>query len=89
MFARVNSVQTATDKLAGLLKWVEERLPAAREAPGFKGFYLLADPETGKVVFISLWETREQMPAGVRDEGLPVSWVTPPHLETYEVMAHI
>jgi hypothetical protein len=29
------------------------------------------------------------MPAGIRDEGLPAPWLTPPHLETYEVMAHI
>ena len=44
MFAQVNSVQTSTDKLAGLVKWAEEQLPAFREtAPGFKGFYLLAD----------------------------------------------
>jgi hypothetical protein len=29
------------------------------------------------------------MPAGIRDEGLPATWLTPPHLETYEVMAHL
>ena len=73
MFAQVNSVQTAADKLAGLVKWAEEQLPAFREtAPGFKGFYLLADAETGKVVFISLWETREQMPAGYPPKMWPV-----------------
>jgi hypothetical protein len=34
---------------------------------------------------ISLWETREQMPAGIRDQGLPATGLTPPQLETYEV----
>ena len=61
MFARVNSVQTATDKLAGLIKWAEEQLPAAREAPGFKGFYLLADRQSGKVVSISLWDSDDDL----------------------------
>jgi heme-degrading monooxygenase HmoA len=89
MFARVITAQTGPDGFDSVISHGREQLPGASQQPGFKGFYLLADPETGKVVIISLWETREQMPAGVRDEGLPVSWVTPPHLETYEVVAHI
>ena len=61
MFARVNSVQTAPDKLAGLLKFAGERLPDAREAPGFKGFYLLTDRQSGKLVSISLWASHDDM----------------------------
>jgi heme-degrading monooxygenase HmoA len=89
MFARVITAQTGPDGFDSVIGLGREQLPAASQQPGFKGFYLLADAETGKVVFISLWETREQMPAGIRDEGLPAPWLTPPHLETYEVMAHI
>ena len=89
MFARVITAQAGAEGLDGAIRLAEQQLPAARQMPGFKGYYLLTDAETGKLVIISLWETREQMPAGVRDEGLPVSWVTPPRLETYEVMAHI
>ena len=37
---------------------------------------------------ISLWETREQMPAGVQDQGRPATGLAPPQLETYEVMMH-
>ena len=37
MLARVNSVQTAPEKLAGLLKFAGERLPDAREAPRVQG----------------------------------------------------
>jgi hypothetical protein len=36
MFARVITVQTAVDNFAQLLTASEERLPAEREAPGFK-----------------------------------------------------
>jgi hypothetical protein len=36
-------------------------------------------------MIISLWETREQMPVGIRDQAAPATWLTPPHLETYEV----
>ena len=61
MFARVNSVQTAPDKLAGLLKFAGERLPDAREAPGFRGFYLLTDRRSGKLVSISLWASHDDM----------------------------
>ena len=61
MFARINSVQTATDKLAGLVKFSEERIPDAREAPGFKGFYLLADRQNGKLVTISLWDSTDDL----------------------------
>ena len=91
MFARVNSVQTATDKLAGLLKWIEERLPAAREAPGFRGFYLLADRQSGKVVSISLWdsEDRGQFEARgdqVRQEASSELGIAPTPVDIYEVV---
>ena len=61
MFAQVNSVQTATDKLAGLVTWAEERLPAFRDTPGFKGLYVLADQQSGKVVTISLWDSEDDL----------------------------
>jgi heme-degrading monooxygenase HmoA len=61
MFARINSAQTETGKLAGLVEWAEGQLPAAREAPGFKGFYLLADRQSGKLVTISLWDSDDDL----------------------------
>ena len=61
MFAQVNSVQTATDKLTGLVNWAEERLPAFRDTPGFKGLYVLADQQSGKVVTISLWDSEDDL----------------------------
>ena len=95
MFARVNSVQTATDKLAGLLKWVEERLPAAREAPGFKGFYLLADRQSGKLVSISLWESDDDLRqfeaqgAQMREAASSEVGIAPTPVEIYEVVLQL
>lgn len=61
MLARVNSVQTAPDQIDGLVKWSGEQLPAAEEAPGFKGLYLLADRQSGKILSISLWESDDDL----------------------------
>jgi heme-degrading monooxygenase HmoA len=93
MFAQVNSVQTAADKLAGLVKWTEEQLPAFREtAPGFKGFYLLADRQSGKVMTISLWDSDEDLRqneargAQVREEANSELGIASPPVDIYEVV---
>lgn len=88
MFARVITAQAGPQGLDSFLDLAREQLPGAGQQPGFKGFYLLTNAETGQVITISLWETREQMPAGIRDQGLPATGLTPPHLETYEVTLH-
>jgi heme-degrading monooxygenase HmoA len=92
MFARINSVQTATDKLAGLIKWAGERLPDAREAPGFKGFYLLADRQSGKIVSISLWDSDDDLRqfeargARLRKEASSEVGIAPTPIDVYEVV---
>jgi heme-degrading monooxygenase HmoA len=96
MFAQVNSVQTATDKLAGLVKWADEQLPAFREAaPGFKGFYLLADRQSGKVITISLWDSEDDLRqnneargAQVRQEATSELGIAPTPVDIYEVVLH-
>ena len=88
MFARVITAQTESQGFGSVIDAFREQLPGASQQPGFKGFYLLTNAETGKVITISLWETREQMPAGIRDQGLPATGLTPPQLETYEVTVH-
>lgn len=96
MYARVITAQAGTEGLDGAVRLAERQLPGARQMPGFKGYYLLSDAETGKLVIISLWETREQMDAvtagaaasGIRDEGIPATGLTALHLETYEVAMH-
>jgi heme-degrading monooxygenase HmoA len=93
MFAQVNSVQTAADKLAGLLKFCQERVPAVRETPGFKGFYLLADRQSGKIVTISLWDSEDDLRqnnqargAEVRKEASSELGIAPTPVDIYEVV---
>jgi heme-degrading monooxygenase HmoA len=88
MFARVITAQTQTQGLQVVQDLFTQQLPGARQQPGFAGFYLLTNAETGKAMIISLWESREQMPAGIQGPALPVTWATPPELETYEVTLH-
>src|ERR1700759_3177719 len=69
MFARVITAQAGAEGFDGAIRLAEQQLPAARQMPGFKGYYLLTDAETGKLVTISLWETREQMDAVAAGAG--------------------
>jgi heme-degrading monooxygenase HmoA len=88
MFARVITAQAGPQGFDGVIGLAREQLPGASQQPGFRGFYVLASGETGKVMIVSLWETREQMPVGVRDQGRPATGLTSPDLETYEVAMH-
>jgi heme-degrading monooxygenase HmoA len=92
MFARVITVQAGAEGFDDLIGLAERQLPAARRRPGFRGFYLLADDETGKLINISLWDTREHMKevargtaAGIHDQGIEAAGGTSPRLDTYEV----
>lgn len=90
MFARVITAQAGPEGFDGAFRLAEQQLPSARAQPGFKGYYLLTDTENGKLVIISLWETRKQMDAvagssGIRDEGISATGLTQLRLETYEV----
>jgi heme-degrading monooxygenase HmoA len=93
MFARVITAQAGTQGFDSLIRVAAEQVPGARQQPGFKGFYLLTDAESGKIITISLWETREQMetvgagrPGGIH--AVPATGLTQPYLETYEVTMH-
>jgi heme-degrading monooxygenase HmoA len=61
VFARVITAQSAPDEFDGVMRLAEEQLPDAQAQPGFKGFYLLADRDTGNLVTISLWDTWENV----------------------------
>ena len=52
MFARVITAQAGADGLGNAIHLAREQLPGARQQPGFKGFYLLTDTETGKIMTI-------------------------------------
>ncbi len=94
MFARVITAQAGAEGFDNVVHLAQQQLPGAHQQPGFKGFYLLTDAETGKVITISLWETRERMEAvearaaSIRDQAVLATGLTPPHLETCEVTPH-
>jgi heme-degrading monooxygenase HmoA len=92
MFARVITAEAGSAGIDAVVDHARSHLPSAQEQAGFAGYYLLTDAETGSVVVISLWETREQMeavgqgqPRGIRDEGGSAEVLTTMDLETYEV----
>jgi heme-degrading monooxygenase HmoA len=90
-FARVVTAQAGAKGFGDLLRVAQQQLPTIRQQPGFTGFYLLTDAETGKVMTISLWDSREQMAAvgaqGARmtAQAAPATGLTPLRRETYEV----
>lgn len=95
MFARVITAQAGAEGFDKIISLAEQQLPAARQRPGFQGFYLLADDETGKLINISFWETREHTQevargtaASIHDQGIEATGLTSPCLETYEVKMH-
>ena len=63
MFARVITAQAGIQGFDSFIRLARDQLPGARQQPGFKGYYVLTDPESGKITIISLWESREQMEA--------------------------
>jgi heme-degrading monooxygenase HmoA len=96
MFARVITAQAGAEGFDSVIHIAREQLPGgASQQPGFKGFYLLTDAETGKMITISLWETREHMEAVAQRaaetsgiHAVPAAGVTSLRLETYEVTMH-
>jgi heme-degrading monooxygenase HmoA len=93
MLARINSVETATDKLPGLVEFCQDQLPAFRDAPGMRGFYLLADRQSGKIVTISLWDSADDLRKNdeargiqVRKEATSELGIAATPVEIYEVL---
>ena len=64
MFAHAVTAQAEAEGLDSLIRFSREQLPAIRQQPGFRGYYLLSDPQSGKLMTISLWETQEHQQAG-------------------------
>ncbi len=71
---------------------VRERiLPAVRNIPGFSGALFLTDPQTGKALSITLWESEralrdsEEEANRLRQESAEASGETVAGVERYEV----
>jgi heme-degrading monooxygenase HmoA len=95
MFARVITAQAGAEGFDNAIRLFQQQLPGARQQPGFQGFYILTNDETGKISIVSLWETRELMEAvgrgteaGIKDQGAAATGLTSMRLETFEVAMH-
>jgi heme-degrading monooxygenase HmoA len=63
VFARVITAEVRAAQFDAVVSMARQQLPTARQQPGFRDFYLLASRETGQLITISLWETREDADA--------------------------
>ena len=97
MHARIMSGQVQPgkeDELTNIYR--DSVIPAAKQQKGFKGGLLLVDPNTGKCVSISLWETEADMTAGessgyLREQvaKLAPTFAAPPVREAFEVRLQV
>jgi hypothetical protein len=64
MFARITRLAVSPERLQEGHREIEEHLiPALRMQAGYGGGLLLADPESGKMVSVTLWEDEQKMHA--------------------------
>ena len=97
MDARVVTVQIQTgktDEAIGIYR--DAVVPVAKEMQGFKAAFLLTDPNTGKGISVTLWETEADMTAGETSSYLQdqiakfaAVFVEPPVVERYEVSVQV
>jgi hypothetical protein len=64
MFARITRYDVRSERLQEGRDEIEEHvIPALRMQAGYNGGLLLADPESGKMVSVTLWEDEQKMHA--------------------------
>jgi heme-degrading monooxygenase HmoA len=64
MHARVSTLQLEAEKIDDVVSQLEERdVPEWEQMDGFKGFTLMADRQSGKMVGVSFWESADAMTA--------------------------
>jgi len=64
MFARITQFDVRSERLREGRREIEEHvLPALEMQVGYGGGLLLADPESGKMVSVTLWEDEQKMHA--------------------------
>jgi heme-degrading monooxygenase HmoA len=64
MHARTGTLQVSPGRVDEMVRQLEaDQLPRYREQTGYKGFTVLADRVSGKVIGISYWESEDDMEA--------------------------
>jgi heme-degrading monooxygenase HmoA len=93
MHARVTTLQMDPARIDDAVRQLEqEDIPRWKEIDGFKGFTLLADRQSGKVLGTSYWESQQAMEASEdavtpsRERAAQTGGASrPPIVERYEV----
>jgi heme-degrading monooxygenase HmoA len=62
MHARTGMLQVPPDNLDRVVSQVQsEQIPQYRQQPGYKGFTVLANRQSGEVIGVSFWETQDDL----------------------------
>lgn len=92
MFARVSTFRGTSDRTTeGIRVAREQILPIARLQEGFRGIYLLHEPESGRSISITLWESEQDMSSSeeaarrAREQSATASGDAVISVERYEV----
>ena len=92
MYARVSQYAVHSERLEEGRRAIEEHvIPALRMQTGYSGGLLLANPESGKMLTVTLWESEQEMHATdeashwFRAFGAEAVEGTVTDVETYEV----
>ena len=93
MYARVTTIQMDPARTDDAIRGLRENdVPMFEQIDGFKGFTLLVDRESGKVIGTSFWESAEAMEAsedqvtGARERAAETGGATGTRqVERYEV----
>jgi len=96
VWARVMTAHIQAGKMNELVSIYHHSLmPTVRHFRGFKGAFLLTSKDSGNAIWISLWETEEDMmsQAASGDFHEPLAevahtFVEPASMEHYEISAH-
>lgn len=58
MFSRVNFLQTAPERIVDVRRVVRDVVhPGIRDEAGYVGYIVLGDPDTGRALGVTLWES--------------------------------
>ena len=64
MFSRVNFLETAPERMDDVARVVREIVhPAISEEPGYTGYIVLGDRESGKALGVTLWASAAEREA--------------------------
>jgi heme-degrading monooxygenase HmoA len=62
MHARSAVIDMSIDKLDDAVRfWQDEQIPKYREQPGYQGFTLLVNRQSGKALGVSFWESEDAL----------------------------